>query len=114
MPWLPTMFGASASPQVTRGFAEALRSFHPQGLRAMARAVTEDLTEVLGSIHLPTLLIYGEEDTRAPAGVAQRLHDAVSESELVLLPDAGHVCNVDASDPFNTALRAFLERHPTS
>jgi pimeloyl-ACP methyl ester carboxylesterase len=29
-------------------------------------------------------------------------------SRLVVLPDAGHVCNVEAPDEFNDAVRDFL------
>ncbi len=107
---LPTMFAASAPSEVIARYAEALASFHPAGLRAMARACTEDLTEVLPAIRLPTLLLYGEEDTRAPAGVANELHAAIAASDLRVLPRAGHVCNVDAVEDFNAALRDFL-RH---
>lgn len=110
----PTMFTPQAPAHVTQRFAESLRRFHPQGLRAMARAVTEDLTDALGSIHLPTLLIYGEHDTRAPASVATKIHDAIPGSELVRLPHAGHVCNVDASESFNEHLRRFFRCHAST
>jgi pimeloyl-ACP methyl ester carboxylesterase len=109
---LPTMFSASAPAGVVAEFSRALATFHPAGLRAMARAVTEDLTDALATIRLPTLLVYGEEDTRAPAGVAQKLHDAIPGSHLVQLPGAGHICTVDAVGPFNTTLRRFLDEHP--
>jgi pimeloyl-ACP methyl ester carboxylesterase len=109
---LPTMFATSASPDVIAGFAEALASFHPAGLRSMARACTADLTEVVSTIRLPTLLVYGAEDTRAPARVAAELHDSIAGSELVVLPRAGHVCNVDAAELFNATLRRFLRQHP--
>lgn len=105
---MPTMFNAAAAPEVIAEFAESLASFHPAGLRAMARACSEDLTDVLPTIGRPTLLIYGERDTRAPAGVASQLHDAIPHSELVHLPGAGHVCNIDASESFNETLRRFL------
>ena len=108
---LPTMFAATAPPEVVADYADALASFHPAGLRAMARACTEDLTDVLPTIRMPTLLVYGEEDTRAPPGVAGELHEAIAGAELVLLPGAGHVCNVDAVEPFNEAVRRFLRRH---
>lgn len=108
---LPTMFSPSAPPDVVSDFAASLRRFHPAGLRAMAHACTDDLTDVLGTIKLPTLLVYGEEDTRAPAGVAEKLRDAILSSELVMLPGAGHVCTVDAVEAFNRVLRRFLNAH---
>jgi pimeloyl-ACP methyl ester carboxylesterase len=111
---LPTMFAPSASPDVVDDFAKSLATFHPAGLRAMARACTEDLTEVLATIRRPTMLLYGEEDVRAPAGVAADLHTAIPGSVLIKLPGAGHVCNIDAVKPFNAALRRFLHEHPPS
>jgi pimeloyl-ACP methyl ester carboxylesterase len=111
---LPTMFGTDAPPEVVAEYGRSLATFHPAGLRAMALACTADLTDVLGSIDLPTLLIYGEHDTRAPAGVAETLHAAIPGSTLVELPGAGHVCNVDAVGPFNAALRRFLLEHSRS
>lgn len=108
---LPTMFGGSAPPDVVAEFRNALASFHPAGLRAMARACTENLTDVLPTIHVPTLLVYGDEDTRAPSGVAAELHGAIPGSELELLPRAGHVCNVDAAEAFTSTLRRFLRKH---
>jgi pimeloyl-ACP methyl ester carboxylesterase len=109
---LPTMFSAAAAADVIEEFAVSLSSFHPVGLRAMARACTEDLTDVLPMISVPTLLLYGTEDTRAPAGVAAQLQAAIAGAELVELRGAGHVCNVDAAEPFNAALRRFLRAHP--
>lgn len=109
---LPTMFAASVDAAVVDAFAASLAAFHPVGLRAMARACTEDLTEVLPTIRIPTLLVYGAEDTRAPAGVAADLHRAIRGSQLVELPGAGHVCNSDAAEPFNATLRRFLRDHP--
>ena len=43
--------------------------------------------------------------------LARGLHEAIRGSELVVLPGAGHVCNVDAPDPFNATLRSFLRQH---
>lgn len=108
---LPTMFTPTAGADVTDGFAESLRRFHPRGLRAMAHAVTEDLTDALGAIRLPTLLVYGEDDSRAPAGVATKIRDAIPDARLVQLPGAGHLCNVDSSERFNDLVGAFLSEH---
>jgi pimeloyl-ACP methyl ester carboxylesterase len=74
----------------------------------MARASAEDLRAALPSIEVPTLLLYGADDIRAPAAVADHLHEVIRGSTLVRLPGAGHVCNLEAPDAFNAAIRAFL------
>jgi pimeloyl-ACP methyl ester carboxylesterase len=74
----------------------------------MARASAEDVRDVLPNIDVPTLLVYGDRDVRAPLTVADALQAAIPGSSLVVLPDAGHVCNVEAPDKFNVAVRDFL------
>lgn len=111
---LPTMFAAGAPNHTVAAFGAALEAFHPAGLRAMARASHEDLRSALNSIKIPTLLIYGADDIRAPRPVAEQLHAEIDGSELVMLEGAGHVCNVDAPDPFNATVRDFLSRHAAS
>jgi pimeloyl-ACP methyl ester carboxylesterase len=43
--------------------------------------------------------------------VAEDLHTAILGSSLVVLPGAGHLCNLDAADEFNGAVRRFLRLH---
>jgi pimeloyl-ACP methyl ester carboxylesterase len=105
------MFSSTAPRDVVHDFANALASFHPAGLRSMAQACTENLSEVLPTIRVPTLLIYGDDDTRAPQGVAAQLHEAIPNSKLELLPGAGHICNIDSAEAFNATLRRFLRKH---
>jgi pimeloyl-ACP methyl ester carboxylesterase len=105
---LPTMFSTSMPRETVDDFRASMQSFHPRGFRAMARASAEDVRDVLPHIDVPTLLVYGDRDSRAPLAVAEALHSAISGSRLVVLPDAGHVCNVEAPDEFNDAVREFL------
>lgn len=109
---LPTMFSDATSREVVDAFAASMRAFHPVGFRAMARASAEDLRDALPCVQVPTLLVYGAHDVRAPRSVAEKLHAAISGSTLVVLPGAGHVCNVEAADDFNASVSAFL-RQPT-
>jgi pimeloyl-ACP methyl ester carboxylesterase len=88
-----------------------MQGFHPAGFRAMARASAEDLRDALPQISVPTLLVYGDQDTRAPLAVAESLHAALSRSKLVVLPGAGHVCNIESPEAFNRVVRSFLRDH---
>lgn len=108
---LPTMFSEGAAPEVVEEFGSSMVGFHPAGLRAMARAAAEDLHDALLHVTTPTLLVYGDKDVRAPLDVARRLHAAISDSQLVVIPDVGHVCNMEAPQQFNAAVRSFLHDH---
>jgi pimeloyl-ACP methyl ester carboxylesterase len=105
---LPTRFSAATPPAAVEAFGASMLAFHPAGFRAMARASAEDLRDGLAHINVPTLLVYGDQDVRAPQTVAEDLHAAISGSQLVVLPDAGHLCNIEAPEAFNKAVRNFL------
>ena len=105
---LPTMFSAATSPALVSTFGAAIRAFHPVGFRAMARASAEDVRDALSSIEVPTLVVCGDADERAPLSVAEALHAAITRSTLVVLAGVGHVCNIEAPDAFNSAVRTFL------
>jgi pimeloyl-ACP methyl ester carboxylesterase len=105
----PTMFSDSAPADLVDRFVESMRGFHPSGFRTMARSSAEaDLRDALPGVDVPTLLIYGERDERAPLEVADHIHAAIPHSRLVLLPGVGHLCNLEAPGEFNSELRSFL------
>ena len=101
------VLGADA-PAVVSVFGRSLLAVRPVGFRAMARASAEDLRDALPSIDVPTLLVYGGDDVRAPMPVAEAMHEAIAGSTLVVLPGAGHVCNLEQPDQFNALVRSFL------
>jgi pimeloyl-ACP methyl ester carboxylesterase len=110
---IPTLFSESASAEMVNEFAANASGFHPAGLRAMARAFAEaDLRDVLPTIDVPTLLLYGDSDVRAPLNVAEELHAAIATSRLVVLPGVGHVINLEAAERFNAEIRTFLLSSP--
>jgi pimeloyl-ACP methyl ester carboxylesterase len=105
---LPTMFSERMTPEAVDVFGGSMLAFHPAGFRAMARASAEDLRSVPPYINVPTLLVYGDKDVRAPLAVAEELHAAISGSTLVVVPGVGHLCNLEAPEEFNTTVRTFL------
>lgn len=103
------MFSKSAPKERVDGFAASVVEFHPNGFRAMALATAEaDLRDVLAHIDVPTLLLYGDEDVRAPLSVAEALHASIPQSRLVVMPGVGHVSSVEAAERFNLEVRDFL------
>jgi pimeloyl-ACP methyl ester carboxylesterase len=67
-----------------------------------------DSTENLASINVPTQVIVGENDGVTPPDASRKLHEHIGGSTLVVLPDAGHLSNLEAPDAFNGALGEFL------
>jgi pimeloyl-ACP methyl ester carboxylesterase len=67
-----------------------------------------DSTETLSSINVPTLILCGEEDTLTPPDEARGMQAGIERSNLVLIPRAGHLSNMEAAETFSTALTDFL------
>jgi 3-oxoadipate enol-lactonase len=67
-------------------------------------------TERLGEIRCPTLVIVGEDDPGTPVAMAKTIHDAIQGSELVVIPKASHLCNLERPEAFNRVLDGFLAR----
>src|SRR3712207_3754517 len=71
---LPGLFSSSAAPERVAAFAATVREFHPAGFRAMVLASAEaDLRPVLGRVSVPTLVLCGDRDTRAPLPVTEEI-----------------------------------------
>lgn len=81
---------------------------------AIANAITAlmtraDSTPLLASIHVPTLIVVGEQDTITPPALSEQMYQAIKGSEYVAIPDAGHLSNLEQPEAFNAALARFLE-----
>ena len=67
-----------------------------------------DLRHRLGEIHLPTLVISGEQDGTVPLANQVRLAEGIPGARHVIIPEAGHAVTVDHPQEFNQILFSFL------
>jgi len=75
------------------------------------RVEREDISARLGEISVPTLVIHGDSDAIVPFEASgKRSHDAIGDSELVLIQDGPHGINASHPQQFNDALLTFLGR----
>ncbi len=63
-----------------------------------------DSTPLLPAIDIPTLILHGADDQLIPVKEAQGMHAAIRSSKLDILPDAGHLLNLEQPDLFNAAV----------
>ena len=109
----PGLLSPAASPELVEELASVWADnggrFHPAGYRAMAHSMAEaDLRDVLPRIDIPTLLLYGALDQRAPLTIAEDLRARIPSAMLAVIPEAGHVSNAEAPDEFNAQVQEFL------
>jgi pimeloyl-ACP methyl ester carboxylesterase len=105
--YLPSMFGESVTPKARQELASIMSDFRPAGFRLMARSSAPDMSDLLPTIRVPTLLIWGEEDARSPMSVARQFQREMPKAKLAVITGAGHVSNLEAPAQFNAEVRAF-------
>lgn len=117
-----TAAGLAWSPTTVRDHPEVIRDNMREALGtdrdAYARtalAVAEfDLLDRLGEIRAPTLVLWGDHDVLVPRCYSEALREGLERSEMVVVPNAGHLCTLEQPALVNQAIGDFLTRHPTS
>lgn len=84
----------------------------PSSVSAALRALRDrpDATPGLGSISVPALVVVGEDDTVTPLASAKAMIAAMPETrtQLVVIPKAGHMSNLEQPDAFRKAVTGFV------
>lgn len=78
-------------------------------------AIRNNLGEELRQIKLPTLLIWGNNDSITPPFVAREFNKLIPHSELHFIDHCGHAPMMEVPGEFNSILGQFLEKfNPTA
>jgi 3-oxoadipate enol-lactonase len=112
---MKVMFGQKflndpARTKLRREWQQRLVHNHRKGItRATTGVITrQDVYEELEKIHVPTLILVGDQDVATPLPNAQRLHEGIAGSQLVIIPGAGHTSTVEEPAAVNAAISHFL------
>jgi pimeloyl-ACP methyl ester carboxylesterase len=112
---LPGMFAAAPPREFALLLDEMAAAARSATLSAQSSIMAEtDQRDLLPHIAVPTLLIWGAADARSPLTVARQFADAIPNAELKVIPDAGHIANLEQPAAFNDAVRDFCRRHPVT
>lgn len=112
---VPKLLGATTT-QSQPDLPEAVRTLilrnTPEAIASAARAMKgrPDSTSLLPDVSCPSLVICGEEDELTPPADASAMAAALPDAELVVIPAAGHLSNLEAPMAFTDALTRFLAR----
>lgn len=77
--------------------------------RAVTGVITRaGVTEQLGRITVPTLIIVGDQDIATVPAKAEQMHAGIRNSKLVTIPGAGHTSSIEEPAAVNAAIHGFL------
>lgn len=81
-------------------------------LEVAEQAIPSDIEKWISkypTISVPTLIIWGEYDTVIPLEIGEMLHAAIPVSQLIIIPETGHVPQEETPDPTIELIKYFLK-----
>jgi pimeloyl-ACP methyl ester carboxylesterase len=102
----------TSKPGVVKEIQEIMVKTSVQGIVGASQGmkVRPDSTPLLPEIQCPVLIIHGADDQLIPISEAQKMNQLIPNSRLVIIPDAGHLLNMEQPEKYNKAVREFIQR----
>jgi 3-oxoadipate enol-lactonase len=106
--WCTSTYRAS-HPDVMARIGAMIAATPPTGFIGWAHAIPAiDLTDRLGEIRCPTLVIGGAEDPSTPPALQEIIAAGIPGSRLEIIDHAAHLANIEQQAIFNTLISEFL------
>jgi 3-oxoadipate enol-lactonase len=110
---LPRLLGVTTrqtQPDLIDAVRRLIETNSTEGIVSAVRAmkVRLDSTPVLPAIVCRTLIVAGAEDSIVAEVENEAMRRAIPAADLVVIPRAGHLSNLEAPQAFNDALADFL------
>lgn len=105
----PVIMGNADRPELGEELTNSFCRTDPEIAKRFARATfLSDNREDLAGFPARTLILQCADDVIAPTCVGEFVHDALPNSELVLMQATGHCPNLSAPEETIAAIRAFV------
>ena len=106
--WFTPRFGEE-HPAVLEEYTRALAGMTAEGYASCCEAIaTGDLRTSIHRIAAPTLIIAGADDPFVPASSAVMFGASFRDASVAVVPDAGHLVNVEQPDMVNPLVLEHL------
>jgi pimeloyl-ACP methyl ester carboxylesterase len=104
----PDSFAQVLGDYVDQWDSELGKEMLYQHIRLLIPAYSNSVSSDLKVMGKPTLIIWGQDDQQFPLKYAQRLNREIPNSQLVTVPNAGHLILFDAPNAVASALTNFI------
>jgi pimeloyl-ACP methyl ester carboxylesterase len=112
LPKLLSRTAVTTRPEVVDTVRQIALNNSVGGIDGMIHALMTrpDSTPTLAKIHCPTLIVVGSEDSATPPAASEKMRAHIAGAELIVVPGAGHLSNIEQPVVFNAALDEFLQK----
>lgn len=102
--------GPDCSEAIKLDTIAAMARARLSGLALTTRLIADhDALDVLGAIRCPALVMAGAEDAETPPAYAYEIARRIPGASATVIPQAGHIVNLENPGAVNARLRFFLE-----
>ena len=109
---IPAIVKPDCSIETIEAAKIAMSCATPEGIEFSARLIAaHDITDDLAKITKPLLAMAGAEDAETPPEYAKYIAKSVAKGIYAVIPDSGHVSNLENPQFVNTAISDFLKHH---
>lgn len=107
---LPKLFAPSAEQALKDKVYGLMLAQAPAAIAAASRGMglRPDRMQALAGWQMPTLIVVGEHDAITPVAKARAMQATMPNAQLTVIPDAGHLANLEQPLAFDTAVAAFV------
>jgi 3-oxoadipate enol-lactonase len=107
---MPGLVGQDTPAGLLAELIATMSRIDPAAFRIGVEAVwLADQRDRLGEIHVPTLVIVGDQDPVTPPALSHELVSMISGAELQIIAGAGHLTNIEMPDRFNAIVETFIQ-----
>ncbi len=100
-----------ADEKVRTEVIETMAKISPDAYLVGSEAVwLADQRQRAEAILVPTMVLVGEKDIITPPELSEQLAALIKGARFEIIPDAGHIANLERPDAFNRAVEEFLVR----
>ncbi len=106
---LDSLLSPTSPPQAREEAEHSIARLRPTSyLKVLEATLSFDRTQALARSRKPTLLLYGECDTLVTPQAGQKVMALMPHAQAAVVPNVGHLLNLEAPDIFNSLVEQFL------
>jgi 3-oxoadipate enol-lactonase len=106
-----SLMGPNAGERVYQRLVDSMAVLHKESyIKAIEGRATWKPSFDPKTVTVPTLVVVGAEDKLTPPAMAKTIADAIPGAELAVIPDCGHLSNIEKPAEFNRLVLDFLGR----
>lgn len=104
-----TLIGRQSSRAAWQRLVDSMAALHKASYIKTVRANTSrTVYPEAQRITVPTLLVFGEDDRLTPPAIGRAVQAKIAGAQLVIIPTAGHLSNIEQPALFNETVLQFL------